>query len=229
MPNGTTPNLADIALRWMVRECFKTHNGMMFDPAKLAAIGLAPDALYPIVQPRPAALAPAPEQRVSTAHILKPGMARRASAWVASWFRDPPPAPAARRAAVASEAQRDLGDALAPLYDQLVINRATWWALENVPLQMWSIAKKAFVRRRNQGRGRTILPPVDAALTEATTAAARGLVPLSTRWAKVRVHRTVQARMACVGDEKTPRYVPKALLNGLTLDKVNPALIEWVD
>ncbi|KJA26200.1 hypothetical protein HYPSUDRAFT_159080 [Hypholoma sublateritium FD-334 SS-4] len=229
VPNGTTPNLADIALRWMVRECFKTHNGMTFNPAKLAAIGLAPDTLYPVVQPRPAALAPAPEQRISTDHILKPRMASRASAWVASWFRDPPPTPAPRRAPVGSEAQRDLADALAPLYDQLVINRAKWWALENVWLQMWSVKNKAFERRRNLGRGRTILPPVDAALTDAATAAARGLVPLSARWAKVRVHRTVQARMACAGDEKTPRYVPTALLNGLTLDKVDPALIEWVD
>ena len=233
MPNGTTPNLADIALRWMVRECFKTHNGMTFDPTRLAKIGLAPDSLYPTVTPRPAAVEPAPEQRVSTENILKPGMVQRASAWVTSWF---PSSPAARVApdtgandTYYSEEQRDLADALAPLYDQLVINRAKWWALENVWLQMWSVTKKTFERRRNQGRGRTILPPVDAALTDSATATARGLVPLNARWAKVRVHRTVQARMACAGDGKTPPYVPKALLNGLTLDKVDPALIEWVD
>lgn len=38
----------------------------------------------------------------------------------------------------------------------------------------------------------------------------------------------VKTRMECVGDGKTPRYVPIALLGGLTLDKVDPTLIEWV-
>ncbi len=54
---------------------------MTFDPTRLAKIGLAPDSLYPVVTPRPAALAPTHEQSVSTENILQPGMVQRASAW----------------------------------------------------------------------------------------------------------------------------------------------------
>ncbi|KAJ7457840.1 hypothetical protein FB451DRAFT_1274346 [Mycena latifolia] len=227
--NGTRPNLAHIALRWMVRECFKTKNGMMFDPAEIAAIGIAPDSLYPVVKPRPAAIECTPDLRVS--NIPKPGVLSRASSWVASWFK-PPPKPAVPDFSVYatySEEKLDLVDALAPIYDQLVINRAQWWGLEITPLQIWSVVKGKFKYRQNFGRGRTILPPVDAALTDAAAAVAKGQVPLNPRWAKVRVHRTVKTRMECLGDGKTPEYVPKALLNGLTLDKVNRELIEWVD
>ncbi|KAJ7785035.1 hypothetical protein DFH07DRAFT_1054492 [Mycena maculata] len=230
VPNGTRPNLSHIALRWMVRECFKTKNGMMFDLAEIAAIGIAPDSLYPVVKSRPAATECTPDLRVSTKNILKPGVFSRTSSWVTSWFKSPKPAAQDYSIyATYSEEQLDLVDTLAPIYDQLVINRAKWWVLEIAWLQMWSVVKRKFEYRQNWGRGRTILPPVNAALIDAVTAVAKGQVPLNPRWAKVRVHRTVKARMACPGDGKTPQYVPNALLNGLTLDKVDPKLIEWVD
>ncbi|KAJ7471879.1 hypothetical protein FB451DRAFT_310413 [Mycena latifolia] len=231
VPNGTRPNLADIPLRWMVRECFKANTGMMFDAAKIAAIGIAPDSLYPVVKPRPAALECTPDLRVSTKPILKPGVLSRTSSWLASWFKTPPkPAePDFSVYATYSEEKLDLVDALAPIYDQLVINRVQWGGLELLPLQMWSVVNRAFEHRQNRGRGRTILPPADVALTDAAAAVAKGQVPLDPRWAKVRVHRTVKTRMACPGDGTTPQYVPKALLGGLTLDKVDPTLIEWVD
>lgn len=139
-----------------------------------------------------------------------------------SWFKTPPKptAPDFSVYGTYSEEQLDLVDALAPIYDQLVINRARWWGLEIVPLLMWSVVKRTFESHKNWGRGRTILPPVDAALTDAAAAMAKFQAPL------VRVHRTVRARMAWLGNDKTPQYVPNALLNGLTLDKVDPKLIE---
>jgi hypothetical protein len=63
----------------MVRECFKTKNGMMFDPAQIAAIGIAPDSLYPVVKSRPAATECTSDLRVSTKNILKPGVLSRTS------------------------------------------------------------------------------------------------------------------------------------------------------
>ncbi|KAF8156140.1 hypothetical protein BJ912DRAFT_1012934 [Pholiota molesta] len=232
VPTGTRPNLANIALRWMVRECFKTKNGMTFDPAEIAAIGIAPDSLYPVVKPRPAALEVPKDVKISTDNILKPGVVSRATSWVKSWFTKPPKTQKADKSIYETytEEQLDLVDALAPIYDQLVIAKAKWWVLENSWLQMWSVPQKKFIRRRNQGRGRTILSPVDAALTDPAATAAKGQVPLDPRWAKVRVHRSVKARMECPGDAKNPRYVPIALLNGeQTLDKVDSKLIEWVD
>ena len=37
----------------MVRECFKTKTGIMFDPSRLRRIGLDPATLYPEVLKRP--------------------------------------------------------------------------------------------------------------------------------------------------------------------------------
>ncbi|KAF9474321.1 hypothetical protein BDN70DRAFT_322584 [Pholiota conissans] len=233
VPNGTRPNLAHIALRWMVRECFKTKNGMMFDPAKIADIGIAPDSLYPVVKPRPPPLEVTKDLKISTDNILKPGVVSRATSWVTSWFKKSPKVEKKDTTSIFktfSEEKLDLIDALAPIYDQLIINKAKWWILENTWLQMWSVAEKKFIHRRNQGRGRTILRPVDVALTDPAAAAAKGQVPLHPRWAKVRVHRTVKTRMESSGDDKNVRYIPIALLNGeKTLDKVDPLLIEWVD
>jgi hypothetical protein len=53
--NTTRNSLARIFLRWMIRECFKTNSGIMFDRAGLLGIGLDPARLEPVVVnlPRP--------------------------------------------------------------------------------------------------------------------------------------------------------------------------------
>ncbi|KAH9478759.1 hypothetical protein JR316_0009220 [Psilocybe cubensis] len=232
VPNGTRPNLAHIALRWMVRECFKTKNGMTFDPAEIRSIGINPDMLYPKVVERPAALEPTPDLKPSTDTIKKPGVIQSAGSWLKSWFVTPPEPekPDYSVYETYSEEKLDLIDALAPIYDQLIVNKAKWWLLENTWLKGYSPQEKRDVWRRNLGRGRTILPPVDAELTDPVKAKAKHQVPLDPRWAKLRVHRTVRTRMACAGDDKNPPYIPKALMNGeTTLDKLDPELIQWVD
>ncbi|KAH8120082.1 hypothetical protein DFH11DRAFT_1558243 [Phellopilus nigrolimitatus] len=52
--NGTRNALARIPLRWMIRECFRTETGVIFDKDLLKAnIGLDADTLYPVVLQRP--------------------------------------------------------------------------------------------------------------------------------------------------------------------------------
>lgn len=219
----------------MVRECFKTKNGMMFDPAEIRGIGINPDMLYPEVNTRPDPLEPTPDLKLSTDNIIKkPGVVKRFGSWLKSWIVTPPKPekPDYSVYKTYNEEQLDLVDALAPIYDQLVLNKAKWWILENTWLKGYSVQEKRDIWRRNVGRGRTILPPVDPELTDPVKAAAKNEVPLDPRWAQLRVHRTVRTRMTCAGDDKNSRYIPKALMNGETaLDKLDPALnlIQWVD
>ncbi|KAF8958363.1 hypothetical protein BDZ97DRAFT_63466 [Flammula alnicola] len=233
VPNGTRPNLAHIPLRWMVRECFKTNTGLMFDASKLAAIGLAPNSLYPVVLPRPAAHTHTEDLKVQTKAPPKPGMASRAVSWVASWWSKtppPPPKPDTSIYKTYSEERLDLLDALAPIFDQLIINSAKWWVLENYPLKVWSHAKNDYIHRANNKRGRSIQHPLALEAASPAAAAAKGIKPVHPRWCKIRVHRTVKTRMECPGDDKLrSRYVPAAKLGETPFDKLDPKLIEWVD
>ncbi|CAK5282832.1 unnamed protein product [Mycena citricolor] len=119
--NETTTNLARIPLRWMVRECFKTNSGILFDADGLRSIGLDPDCLYPVVQPRPAPL-PLDGAKIqsiprSVAHTHEPEQPARDGAL-----------------SVKSEEELDRADALAPIYDQLSL-KWFWWLLELLPLR----------------------------------------------------------------------------------------------
>jgi hypothetical protein len=59
--NNTRNSLARIPLRWMIRECFRTNIGIIFDKDMLKShIGLDADTLYPYVLPRPERLLPSP-------------------------------------------------------------------------------------------------------------------------------------------------------------------------
>lgn len=227
----------------MVRECFKTNNGMLFDPSKFKAIGIAPESFYPKVKERPAPLEPSPDLKVSTNNILKPGIFGRAKSWVSSFWKKPTKAATGKNSEYEgyTEEQRDLVDALAPLYDQLVIKRAKWFLLEVLPLtkkppsdmeadMYWWNPKRLWAgHSANWWKGRSLLPPKNPEQVGAAKVERAVKTVLDDRWAKIRVHRTVKARMACAGDEKTPRYVPKAHLNGVTFDMVDPKLIQWVD
>lgn len=52
--NGTRNSISRIPLRWMIRECFKTNTGIIFDRDILRdLIGIDANTLYPVVQPRP--------------------------------------------------------------------------------------------------------------------------------------------------------------------------------
>ncbi|KAJ7058675.1 hypothetical protein C8F01DRAFT_1059392 [Mycena amicta] len=118
--NETTHNLARIPLRWMIRECFKTNSGIMFDCDGLRAIGMDPDALYPFVKPRPPALSVPNDMRVLSIR------AADAEAKTNTGTEDQP--------TLKSEEEHDLTDSLRPIYDQLSL-AWFWWVLELIPLK----------------------------------------------------------------------------------------------
>ncbi|KAJ7704860.1 hypothetical protein B0H17DRAFT_921007, partial [Mycena rosella] len=116
--NETQRTLALIPLRWMVRECFKTDSGIMFNSEGLRSIGLDPASLYPHVATRPPALP------VGTARIRSiPSAKSQANTQ-----------PSALAPILRTEEELELQDALSPLYDQLSLGWL-WWILEIVPLQ----------------------------------------------------------------------------------------------
>ncbi|KAF5327490.1 hypothetical protein D9619_004420 [Psilocybe cf. subviscida] len=218
--NGTRPNLAHIPLRWMVRECFKANTGIIFYTEKIAAIGLDPRGIFPEVKPRSPAIQPTAGQTVK--HGPSPPEPKKKGLF--SCISDPSSeskSPDIVDFSGHSEEELDLIDSLAAVYDQLIVKRRQWWLLETYPLKVWSAADNKYVRKKNVGKGRNIMTPLPA------TATFRG-EPVNPRWCKVRIHRSVKTRMECPGDDGS-FYVPKALLGGKTLDKVNQDLIEWVD
>ncbi|RDB14791.1 hypothetical protein Hypma_016547 [Hypsizygus marmoreus] len=134
--NKTRHSLARISLRWMVRQCFKTNTGIMFDSEALRKIGLDPSSLYPFVTPRPPPLPVGPEtyHKFKKPPILERILARMkknsASDLGVSAFTH-----IAEKVEVISEEHEDLRDALSPMYDQLKLKRA-WWLLEVLPLNL---------------------------------------------------------------------------------------------
>ncbi|KAJ7133352.1 hypothetical protein C8R44DRAFT_849473 [Mycena epipterygia] len=119
--NATVNNLARIPLRWMIRECFKTHSGIMFDCEGLRSIGLDPDSLYPHVKPRPPAL---PVGNLRIQHVPS---AKEHALKDFSTAEEP-------QVTRKSEEELDLQDALCPIYDQLSL-AWFWWILEFLPIR----------------------------------------------------------------------------------------------
>ena len=136
MSNNTRNSLARITLRWMIRECFKTNTGIMFDSQALRSIGLDPFTLYPFVKPRPPPLplglnriAKAPSNPIPVrlhSHLVKK---RAEHPEVVSLSEG------MQASQVGTEEEEELKDALSPAYDQLKIKKV-WWALEILPMQL---------------------------------------------------------------------------------------------
>jgi hypothetical protein len=122
--NGERHSLARIPLRWMIRECFKTDTGIIFDAHMLKfeagmnidAITEAPEALEP-------------EARSWT----KPESGSLLSTLTSGWSKLPPPPPPKR--VFVSEAQEQLDDALSPIFDQLD-EHAYWRPMEWMPCKL---------------------------------------------------------------------------------------------
>ena len=118
----------------MVRECFKTNTGIMFNSAALWGIGLDPLTLYPFVKPRP------PPLPVGSNHIEK-HPAKPIPIRVHKYLRKVSVPDmetlieAAHTPFLGSEEEEELRDALSPKYDQLKIAK-TWWVLEILPLKL---------------------------------------------------------------------------------------------
>ncbi|KAL0570110.1 hypothetical protein V5O48_011848 [Marasmius crinis-equi] len=185
--NNTKPNLARIPLRWMIRECFKTNTGIMFDADLLRDLGMDPDSLYPKVLPRPPALP------IGSGHIIQnipasssTSQTQREMALQNDSSRDLIPTAVSDHCP--TEEQLELADALSPVYDQLSL-AWFWWVLEFLP-----IGKKCHGNSWvdyfgwNLGHGR--------------------FIPKQKKQG-VKVHRSVKMRMEAAY-ENGGRYVPKA-------------------
>ncbi len=138
--NSTRYSLARISLRWMVRECFKTKTGIMFDSQRLRRLGLDPTTLHPFVTPRPPALSvdsammirsgplrpPLKERLVSAIRRLKLPTGSEDEAHASALHEEYRP--------IGTEEEEELRDALSPIYDQLKCSRS-WWILEVIPMK----------------------------------------------------------------------------------------------
>lgn len=185
----------------MIRECFKTHSGILFHADGLRKVGLDPACLYPIVLPRPPAL-PLDKSAPETAYIQKVPKKAPAPA-VDDDDEEETTALLGAKSQMEAEELADLKDSLAPVYDQLSL-AWFWWFLELIPLRVrfqdsdndtvWVSKFKI-----NFGRGRH--------------------VPKQRRQG-VRVHRSVKTRLEAEF-ANGQKYSPKA---GLKLEHVT-----WVD
>jgi hypothetical protein len=129
--NGTRNSLARIPLRWMIRECFKAHTGIIFDAHMLKnGIGLDIESMFE-----------APKPLSSTNDLPSSAAESQSSSWTsmitapALWvwnklpqIRAPPPPPPR---VLAGEAQEEHDDALSKIYDQLEIH-PFWQPMEKL-------------------------------------------------------------------------------------------------
>ncbi|KAF8810983.1 hypothetical protein BYT27DRAFT_7134432 [Phlegmacium glaucopus] len=199
--NGMKPCLARIPLRWMIRECFKTNSGILFNIEGMKDIGLDPASLYPVVLPRPPAIPIEPlslNPQLCIAEVPKQKPKPTTTNEIPTTIQQVAPL----QVQAQTEEEADLLDSLAPLHDQLVL-KWIWWILEFTPM------KHRFQRKDNKwiskwlgwnfGSGRYIPRHMSGG---------------------VRVHRSVKTRMDAEYKDGR-KYWPKA-----TLELKN---VIWVD
>ncbi|KAF9492308.1 hypothetical protein BDN71DRAFT_1451696 [Pleurotus eryngii] len=197
--NDTQHSLARIPLRWMIRECFKTHTGIMFDCEGLQALGLDPGALYPEVLPRAPMTASTGTLRIQD--IPKPISGAPNETHLPN-FAD---VGGYSSALYKSEEDHDMLDLLSPVYDQLSL-APYWWLLEVLPMkqryQKGDNSWGSYVGF-NLGSGRFIPKQKK-----------RG----------VKVHRSVKMRMEALHLNGT-KYVPRASFE----KALAAGTVQWVD
>jgi hypothetical protein len=131
VPNGTRHSLARITLRWMVRECFKTNSGIMFNAERLREIGLDPTTLWPEVLERHVPLSVPKGMKVES----PPSWLRtKTFSWLFGTRGLTPVDSSTAREPPHSEEEEELQDALSPIYNGLSENPA-WWILEIIPMR----------------------------------------------------------------------------------------------
>jgi hypothetical protein len=140
----------------MIRECFKTATGILFNADGLRSIGLNPSALFPIVLPRPgpkeakgmkiraipkdrptSITADRGQQEAMLEHYAYPDGTGDAMDINGKQIR----------CLERTEEEEELHDAMSPVYDQLSL-APHWWALELVPM----LHKYHEVRIQNHSR-----------------------------------------------------------------------------
>ena len=209
----------------MVRECFKTNTGIMFEAASLKEIGLDPATLYPFVLPRPppccvkqmehqvrrrptnpipvrlhAALKNKRHAEIHARHVISPAQF------------------------LGSEEEEELQDALSPAYDQLKLQRF-WWLGEIIPLSLkYQRGNNEWVTRFgcvNQMWYSFRWDIQDSGWSDCNLAQPR-FIPKQVQHG-VKIHRSVKLRMDAEHEnekKKGKKYRPKADL------RVEPT---WVD
>jgi hypothetical protein len=134
--NVTRHSLARISLRWMIRECFKTNTGIMFNAHALRDTGLDPTTLFPFVTPRPP---PLPLGSLTVEKLKVPSrLGRIISRFKRNSISDASSStssPTTYKGDIRTEEEEELYDALSPIYDQLCLKRS-WWLLEVIPLNL---------------------------------------------------------------------------------------------
>jgi len=185
----------------MVRECFKTGTGIMFDSQGLRDIGLDPASLYPTVRQRPPPLSVENlrlrQQKSDKVAVAKPASSTGTSTGTVVANVAPTEPPKAM-----TEEEHELHDALSPVYDQLQLSWS-WWILEVMPM------RHRFQRGNNKWE-----TPVRMNL------ASPRFIPKQRDG--VKVHRSVKLRMAAQPEQEHQKqgYQPHAKL------LVEP---EWID
>ncbi len=119
----------------MVRECFKTNTGIMFETEALREIGMDPATLYPLVTPRPPPVLACPEHKIRKPPVNPIPVRLHATLTKKKLAEIHAQHAAAPRTFLGSEEEEELHDALSPAYDQLKLKRV-WWVLEILPLQL---------------------------------------------------------------------------------------------
>ncbi|TCD62865.1 hypothetical protein EIP91_006271 [Steccherinum ochraceum] len=192
--NDTPHNLARIPLRWMIRQCFLAKTGIRFHSDLIPGVGLDPNALWPVVSPRPKALDNAAISSIPEIPSGPPGGStvkghdRGSTSGTLVNYADVPPAGSVL---TLTEEQEDLLDLRCDVYDQLAL-APWWWILELLPLR--HKAQKddnywATYYAFNLGQGRK--------------------VPKHHQHPGIHIHRTVKTRMEA-SDLKQGPYVPRA-------------------
>jgi hypothetical protein len=124
MPKGVRHSLARITLRWMVRECFKTKTGIIFDANMLRhEIGL--DINSVLEEPtlpslHPPSVLPSEEPRSESVESLTSRY--RPLGWIKGQ----------KKPHYKGKYQEELGDAMAPIVDQLKLHWY-WMPIEYIP------------------------------------------------------------------------------------------------
>ena len=128
--NKTRYSLARIPLRWMIRECFKTNSGIMFNSESLFSIGLDPSTLYPVVTPRPDPLPIGPHDRIQGPPEIP--IPINIQALLMKKTKHPDLLKDFEIPFLGTEEAEELRDAISPKYDQLKIKKF-WWIIEILP------------------------------------------------------------------------------------------------
>jgi hypothetical protein len=197
----------------MIRECFRCNTGIQFYHEYFKDIGLDPNTLFPVVAIRPPPLAPTPARVEAAARAPEPTDGTlvdyvQASPTAASSFK--------------SEEDEELADALSPQHDELELAKPSWWILELLPMRQrkqnrrdYSLShdlKYVFVPR-------TILTHLHGPSCRFNFVRVRRVpAPVTEKWEKILVHRSVKTRMEA---EEEGKYKPKAKFQNFDF--------QWVD